>query len=187
MDTPKEILEHLDRIGNQYAWVDKLRVNWNGEEKVTYRAGLPHGVFVLALTEDGLIPLVHQYRVLGRGWTYELPGGLLEKTESPETCAIRELEEEAGYKAGQIEPLLNFNPSPVMRMQVHLFIARKLEKTEQNLEPGESELTVKTVTPTQLWEMVLDGTITDSQTILATLLAKERGYLDIKKKPEPHP
>ena len=55
-------------------------------------------VSVLAMTSDGRIPLVKQYRPALNKITLELPGGLLEKGEQPELTATRELMEETGFK-----------------------------------------------------------------------------------------
>lgn len=56
-------------------------------------------VTVLAISEDGRIPLVRQYRPALDRVTTELPGGLLDSDEPPEACAARELFEETGYRA----------------------------------------------------------------------------------------
>jgi ADP-ribose pyrophosphatase len=53
-------------------------------------------VSVLALTPDGRVPLVRQYRPAVERVTLELPGGLLDSAEAPEQVAMRELVEEAG-------------------------------------------------------------------------------------------
>jgi ADP-ribose pyrophosphatase len=53
-------------------------------------------ITALAFAPDGRIPLVRQYRPAVEGLTWELPGGLLDATEDPMTCAGRELAEEAG-------------------------------------------------------------------------------------------
>ncbi|EKV25900.1 NUDIX hydrolase [Caenispirillum salinarum AK4] len=53
-------------------------------------------VSVLAVTADGRVPVVRQYRPTAEGKTLELPAGLLEADETPELCAHRELAEECG-------------------------------------------------------------------------------------------
>jgi ADP-ribose pyrophosphatase len=181
-DPPKRILANLGKVGNQYAWLDKVKVDWGGRIEDTFRVGMPNGVFNLPILDNGNVLLVHQYRVLGRGWIYEIPGGIIDQTESEEVAAIRELEEETGYRAQQVEKLCSYHPFATSLVEFHIYVARKLTKTQQHLDSGEAELTPHEVTPTQLYEMVLDGTITDGKTILATLVAKERGFLKINPK-----
>ena len=53
-------------------------------------------VTMLAVTEDGRIPLVRQYRPALEKFTLELPGGLLDGNEPPQEAALRELHEETG-------------------------------------------------------------------------------------------
>lgn len=63
-------------------------------------------VGVLAVTEDGRIPLVRQYRPALDRYTLELPSGLRETGESPLDTARRELVEETGFNiTGELLPL----------------------------------------------------------------------------------
>lgn len=54
-------------------------------------------VAVLGLTADDRVPLVRQFRPALERYTLELPAGLLEKGQSPDDAAIRELREETGF------------------------------------------------------------------------------------------
>ena len=62
-------------------------------------------VSVLAVSSDGEIPLVSQYRPAVQRKTIELPGGLNDVSELPEEAAVRELYEETGFRANS-KPLL---------------------------------------------------------------------------------
>lgn len=72
---------------------------------------------VILAVDDGHVLLVDQYRVpLGRR-CLELPAGLIgddSEGEAAEVAAVRELEEETGYRAGRIEDLGEFYSSPGM-------------------------------------------------------------------------
>jgi 8-oxo-dGTP pyrophosphatase MutT (NUDIX family) len=62
-------------------------------------------VSVLAVTAEGRIPVVRQFRPAVRRFTLEFPGGLRDEEEAPETCAIRELAEEVGLAVSRVQPL----------------------------------------------------------------------------------
>ena len=83
-------------------------------------------VNVVALTDDGKIVLVNQYRHAAKRRFYEFPGGTLDpdnKTETPEQAATRELVEETGYAASRLSYLGLHYPNPGLqdnRMHVYL-------------------------------------------------------------------
>ena len=83
-------------------------------------------VNVVALTDDGKIVLVNQYRHAAKRRFYEFPGGTLDpdnKTETPEQAATRELVEETGYAANRLSYLGLHYPNPGLqdnRMHVYL-------------------------------------------------------------------
>jgi ADP-ribose pyrophosphatase len=65
----------------------------------------PGGAAIVALDAEGRICLLHQFRHAAGGWLDELPAGKLDGGEPPLECAVRELEEEAGMKAGRWDKL----------------------------------------------------------------------------------
>lgn len=68
-------------------------------------------VTMFAVTTDGKIPLIRQYRPALDRSTLELPSGLLEAGEQPERAAVRELLEETGLDAGsKVKSLGNLAP-----------------------------------------------------------------------------
>lgn len=62
-------------------------------------------VSILAVTRDGTIPLVRQFRPAVERMTLEFPGGLLDPGEQPGACAARELSEEAGLVARDLQQI----------------------------------------------------------------------------------
>jgi ADP-ribose pyrophosphatase len=67
-------------------------------------------VSVLAVTADGRIPVVRQFRPAVRRFTLEFPGGMRDGDEAPEACAIRELAEEVGVAVSRVRPLVTMIP-----------------------------------------------------------------------------
>ena len=77
-----------------------------GKLETYHSIGQADYVGILAITIDGKIPLIEQYRLACNTTTLELPGGLLKKDEVPANCAVRELIEEVGLKADPSKPIL---------------------------------------------------------------------------------
>jgi ADP-ribose pyrophosphatase len=78
-------------------------------------------VSVFAMTPDGRIALVRQYRSALEKYTLELPGGLRDGDESPEICALRELYEETGLKASDAPVALGRISPDTGRLENHLW------------------------------------------------------------------
>ena len=138
----------------------------------------PGAVVLLALTEDDELVLIRNRRLAlldaTGGELLELPAGCLEKGEEPLEAAARELREETGYRAGQLEALFEFFPSPgLLDERMSVFVARGLTKGEQDLDPTEA-MSVE-LWP---WGKVLDaidaGEVFDGKTIAAVLFYERR-------------
>src|SRR5579864_3670293 len=76
------------------------------------------GAAIVALDDAGQVLLVRQSRPAVGVDVLELPAGLVEPGEQPLECAGRELNEETGYRAGRLEPLLSFYTSPGFSTEV---------------------------------------------------------------------
>lgn len=95
----------------------------------------PGGVCVAALTPHGTLLFVKQHRFGIEKDLLEFPAGLIEPDEDPKITALRELQEETGYLANHIESLGSFYLSPGYSNEViHLYFAKDLNKTSQNLD-----------------------------------------------------
>ena len=87
----------------------------------------PGGAAIVALDAEGRICLLHQFRHAAGGWLDELPAGKLDGGEPPLECAVRELAEEAGMRAGRWDKLGEYLSSPgVLTEVIHIFLARDL-------------------------------------------------------------
>ncbi|MEZ5331677.1 MAG: NUDIX hydrolase [Thermoanaerobaculia bacterium] len=130
---------------------------------------------VVPLDADGEVLLVRQYRHAANGsWLLEVPAGKLEGGEPPAECARRELEEEAGARAGRLDALGWIWTTPGFTDErIWLFLARDLEMVPPAPEADEA-LEVVRMPFAELVRMALDGTLTDGKTICAVLRAAER-------------
>ena len=129
----------------------------------------PGAVCCIPILPNGKIALIRQYRYSVRKMMIELPAGKLDKNEAPEDCAIRELEEEIGYKANKLTFLTNIHPAiGFANEKMWLYFAEDLEKTNQKLDSDE----FLEIIPTKLedaLEMVWNGSITDVKTIIGLI------------------
>src|SRR5437867_4555713 len=72
----------------------------------------PGAVLILPLLTPDRVVMIRNFRYAVCEELLELPAGTLEPPEPPRDCAARELEEEAGYRAAEIEPLCEVYTSP---------------------------------------------------------------------------
>lgn len=124
------------------------------------------GVGIVAVTDNDEVILVKQFRKAVEKFLYELPAGMLEPDEAPIKAATRELKEETGYSAREIDFVTEFYSSPgFCTEKIHLFYARGLEEGEQNLDEFE-DLEVIKVSCDEALRMIKLGEIVDAKTII---------------------
>jgi len=130
----------------------------------------PGAAAILAIDKEQKVLLVKQHR-FPHGDLLEIPAGTLEKGERPKTCAIRELQEETGYKAKKLEHFLTYLPAVGYSTEkIHCFLATGLKKvSEQQLDTDEIISVVK-IDLKRLIRMIKIGKINDSKTICAVLI-----------------
>ena len=157
--------------------VDKVLLP-NGRESSREIVEHPGAIAVVPILPDGKIVLVRQFRKPVEETLFEIPAGKLEKGESAETCAMRELEEETGFRAGKLEKLLKFFPSPgISNEGVHLFKATELQEGNKNTDHDELiELSFLSVS--EILKMIEDGKIKDAKTIIGILFV-DHGFRSV--------
>ena len=128
---------------------------------------VPAVAYVLPLLDDGRVVLLRQYRPIVGEELWELPAGTIEAGESPETCARRELREEAGYEAGRLKPLGEALADPGLTDErIFLFVARDLRPVPRALDADE-HIRVAPVPLAEAYRMVEGGAILDAGTLIA--------------------
>lgn len=130
----------------------------------------PGAVVVLPLVDPASCLLIRQYRFALERDLWELPAGTLDVPgERPQAAAARELEEETGHRAGRLEYLCEFYPSPgILTELIRAYVAYDLAGTGQRLEPTE-RITVERVSADEAIMMIRDGRIVDAKTIITLL------------------
>lgn len=127
----------------------------------------PGAVLILPFLSDTKIVMVHNVRHAVGGALLELPAGTLEDGEEPAHCALRELEEETGYRARTLEPLCQFYTGPgICTELMHSFVARDLVRTTQNLDPTE-EIRVEVLAFHRALQLIANGELIDGKSIAA--------------------
>jgi ADP-ribose pyrophosphatase len=125
----------------------------------------PGAVVILPILADGSIVMIRNYRFAAEDTLLELPAGTLEAGEDPRYAAARELEEETGYRAEQVEPLCEFYTSPgILSERMRAYLATGLSEVGQNLDDTE-EIEVEIMRPDKIRQLIIDGQLTDGKTI----------------------
>lgn len=142
-----------------------------GEMEMIRHSGASAVVPVLSAdtATDPEILLIRQFRHAADGPIWEVPAGRLDPGESPETCALRELAEETGMRAGRIERLTTVFTTPGFTDErIHLFAAYDLEPGPHRREADEFMETHR-LSLSRCLEMVRSGEISDGKTAVALL------------------
>jgi ADP-ribose pyrophosphatase len=139
----------------------------------SYREIVEHagGVALAAITDEKKMVLVRQFRKAAEKVVLEAPAGKIEIDEDPELTAKRELKEETGYSAGEIEYITSFYSSIGYSEEViHLYHATGLIPGETSFDDNEA-IDVVEYDIAKLKQMVLNGEIEDAKTIAAIFIA----------------
>ena len=129
---------------------------------------------VVPLYEDGTTLLVRQHRVAVDRVTLEIPAGKLDSVgEDPYDCAVRELEEETGLRAGRMTLLTSLLTTPgFCTEKIAIYLAQELSQGQTH--PDEDEFLSLVRMPLEdAVAMIMRGEIRDSKTICGLLMAKE--------------
>ena len=131
-------------------------------------------VAIVGLLPGPQVVLVRQWRHPVGKALLEIPAGKLEAGEHPLECAHRELMEEAGYRAGTLEPLATFYSSPGFTDELlHAFLATDLQLAGEAADPDEF-IQLVPMDWGEAVSMCEDGRIMDAKTILSILAADRR-------------
>jgi len=143
----------------------------NGFEGKREIVAHPGAVCVVPIRDDGMVLMVRQFRLAAGQALLEVPAGTREKGEDPRECALRELEEETGYQAADLQPLYTAYLAPGYSTELmYAYMATGLTLGKTNPDEGENVETVE-IPITEVESRVLSGEFADAKTIAALLMA----------------
>lgn len=134
---------------------------------------------VVPVTPEGKILMVRQYRNALDRYTLEIPAGGLNGVEEPtDLAAMRELEEETGYRTEAVKLLITIRTTVAFcNEKIDIYVADQLLPSHQNLDEDEF-INVEAYEMSALEKMIYEGTIQDSKTISALLAYKNKYMRD---------
>ena len=135
-------------------------------------------IAIVALTPDGRIPIVRQYRPAVERFTWELPAGLVDDGEDPARTCERELLEETGHSSKAVHTLGIFAPctARLSNKVYSFFVEAGPRAADQAIEAG---IELNLVSPAELADMIYSGEFTLQLHIGALMLAGMRGFIDL--------
>ncbi|MDR3243099.1 MAG: NUDIX hydrolase [Clostridiales Family XIII bacterium] len=132
------------------------------------------GVALAAITGEGRMVMVRQFRKAAEKTELEVPAGKTGAGEDPAAAALRELKEETGYTAESLEHLTAFYPSLGYSTEVlHLYLATGLSPGDTDFDEHEA-IDICEYELEALMDMVNTGEIEDAKTIIAVLIANNK-------------
>ena len=120
--------------------VEELHYKNPRTDEILYREHVltGHAVIIIPETEDGKFIMIREPRTPVGLTVLAFPAGMIEKGENEEEGAIRELEEETGYRAKSIKKLKDvYTAIGYSNEKNTIFLAKDLIKTERHLDEKE--------------------------------------------------
>jgi len=159
-------------------WFELVAKTVNANEAPYYSLRLPDYAVTIAITVEGRILAVRQYRPALERYTVELPSGLVDANEDPAESARRELLEETGWQADAVEPLGPMFPdNGRLSNRIWSFLARGVRRAKGS-EP-ESGIEVLSYSPEELTRAIAGGEFDHALHVAALLLAVLKGAPDL--------
>lgn len=151
-------------------FVDEVELP-DGTKSVREIVRHPGAVCVVPVTDNGEVIMVRQFRYAFNQVLLEIPAGKLEPGEDPLRAALRELEEESGVVASNVEYMGElYTTVAIFDERIHMYLATGLTYKDAHPDQGEF-LEVEKIPLCRLVDMVMNGEIKDSKTQIAILKA----------------
>jgi ADP-ribose pyrophosphatase len=143
----------------------------------------PSWVVVVALTADGRLVLVNQFRFGIDGFSVELPGGAMDPGEDPVTAGVRELREETGFIGPRARLLGSVHPNPAIQSnRCHFVLVEQAARVSGTEWDQDEEIEITTLPVAEVFAGARSGLITHALALNALLLF-EPHWTEVRKSP----
>lgn len=159
-----------------WMWLGQVDVELPDGERFWHHIVRLHRAAMMVLIDDeDRVLMMWRHRFLPDRWGWEIPGGMVDEGEGPAEAAQRELTEETGYRAGQVEPLITFQPMVgQVDSEHHVFVGREPERIGDPTDTGEVAQ-IEWVPLKSVPEMIAVGEIWNSGSLVALMRLLMRG------------
>ena len=135
----------------------------------------PDWVNLIALTPDHRLVFVNQFRFGADAFSWEIPGGVIERGEDPVAAGVRELQEETGFMGASARLLGSVNPNPaILNNTCHLVLVEGAVRTASPEWDADEEIEVRTLPVDEAYGWAHSGRITHSLVLNGLLLFSPR-------------
>jgi 8-oxo-dGTP pyrophosphatase MutT (NUDIX family) len=151
-------------------WLGQVDVELPGGERFWHHVVRLHRAAMMVLLDDeSRVLMLWRHRFLADKWGWEIPGGLVDEDEEPAEAAMRELEEETGYRADRVEQLITFQPMVGQVDSEHVvFVGRQPERIGEPIDTGEVAR-IEWVPLKSIPEMIVAGDIWNAGSLVALM------------------
>lgn len=151
----------------------KWMMLWESDDGNPFADMTPNiGTMVVPLTETGEILILTEFSPAYNQRILFLPGGSIEEGEDPVESANRELQEEAGFKAGRMDSLGDVYPFiKFLRARFSIYLGRDLQPSKLQGDEG-WEITVERIRLEEIESLITEGRLRDSSVIAALYMAR---------------
>lgn len=148
--------------------IDTAKAPHSGKEHDFFIIDSPDWVNIIPVTQDNQVVMVKQFRHATKEITLEIPGGMVEKDDTAEKAAARELLEETGYNAGELSLLGVVHPNPaIINNRCSTYLARRLKRASAVKGDETEDIEVCLYPVTEIPKLIREGAITNSLVITA--------------------
>jgi ADP-ribose pyrophosphatase len=151
-----------------------MRSPRTGEAHEFHVVDVPASVKVIPFTVDGRVVLVEQFRQGVQRVSLELPAGIIDEGEDAIEAAVRELEEETGYRAATAQRLTDFDPDPAIQSNcITIVVARGCTADGERDQDDGEDVSVRVVSEDDVAALIRDGSIRHAASITAWYLYQQ--------------